>query len=154
MTLWVNSPHHKSPSCQVWWSQTLSKRRNFIIRFSRDLTWLRGQRVMWHYGWVSFIISDYHAKFGDHRPFGRGDIKVSINHLTTWPHGQRARWHHGWDLVIISHRLVKFGGHRLCEIGDTKLLIWHVTLRDHVVRGRVWVSSPHYKLLPYQVLWS
>ena len=78
MTLWVSFPHYKSPSCQVWWSQALCKKKNFAFSLSRDLTWVRDQRVMWHYGWVSFIINDYPAKFGDHRPFARGDIKVSI----------------------------------------------------------------------------
>ena len=31
--------------------------------------------------WVSLIISDYPAKFGDYRPFGRGDIIFSICHV-------------------------------------------------------------------------
>ena len=82
---WV-SPHYKSPSCQVWWSQTLYKRRNFVFHLSRDLTWLRGQRVKWHYGLVSLIISDNPANFGHHRPFGRGDTKVSIWHVTSCDH--------------------------------------------------------------------
>ena len=81
-----SSPHYKSPSCQVWWSKALCKRRNFVFCLSLDLTWLRGQRVMWRYGWVSLVISDYPAKFGDHIPFGRRDIKLSICHVTSCDH--------------------------------------------------------------------
>ena len=83
MTLLVSFHYYKSPSCQVCWPQALRKRRNFIFCLWRDLTWLRSQRVMWHYGWLSLLISDYPAMFGDHRPFGRGNIELSICHLTS-----------------------------------------------------------------------
>ena len=53
------------PSCH-WWSQILWKRSYFVLSLSGDLTWLRGQRVMWHYGWVFLIIRVYPAKFGNH----------------------------------------------------------------------------------------
>ena len=86
VTLWMSSPHYKSPSYQVWRSQALCMRRNFDFSLSRDPTSLRGQRVMWHYGWVFFVISVYPAKFGDHRPFGRGDVKVSICQVTSRDH--------------------------------------------------------------------
>ena len=62
------------------------REKNFVFCLSRDLTKLRGQRVMRHYGWVSFVISDYHSKFGDHRPFWRGNIKVSIWHVNSRDH--------------------------------------------------------------------
>ena len=84
--LMVRSPHYKSPSCQVWWSQALCKRKDFAFGLSRDLTWLHFQRVMWHYGWFSLVISDYRGKFGDHKRFGRGDIKLSIYHVTSRDH--------------------------------------------------------------------
>ena len=32
------------------------------------------------------MINDYPAKFGDPRPFGRGDIKLSICHVTLRDH--------------------------------------------------------------------
>ena len=39
MTTWSEgSPHCKYPSCQVWWSQALCKRKNFVSYLSRDLT--------------------------------------------------------------------------------------------------------------------
>ena len=77
----VSFPQYKSP-----WSQAMLKRRNFAFCFSRDLTWRCSQRVMWHYEWVSLIISDYSAKFGDYRPFGREDIIFSICHVTSRDH--------------------------------------------------------------------
>ena len=87
VTTWSKgSLHHKSPSCQVSWSQALCKRKNFVFRLSRVLTWLGCQRVMWSYGWVSLVIRDYLAKLSDQRPFGRGDIKLSIIHVTSRYH--------------------------------------------------------------------
>ena len=134
VTLWMNSSHFKSPSLQVWWSQALWKRRYFVYSLSRDLMWLRSQRVMWHYRGVSYVISDYHVKFGDHRLLGRGDIKLSIccNHIT-WPRGRRIVRHHGWVLLIISHSPLILG-HRFFGIGYIKLLNCHVTSRDLEVR--------------------
>ena len=122
VTLWMKSSHFKSPSLQVWWSQALWKRRYFVFSLSRDLMWLRSQRVMWHYRGVSYVISDYHVKFGDHRLLGRGDIKLSIccNHIT-WPRGRRIVRHHGWVLLIISHSPLILG-HRFFGIGYIKLL--------------------------------
>ena len=32
VTLWVSTPLYKSPSCQVWWSRALCKRRNSVFR--------------------------------------------------------------------------------------------------------------------------
>ena len=81
-------PHCKYLSYEVWWSQTLCKRRNFVFRLSHDVL----QRVMWHYVWVSLVISDYPAEFGDHRPFGRGDIKLSIFHITSRDHVVRGSY--------------------------------------------------------------
>ena len=123
--LWMNSPYYKSPFCQVWWSQALSKRGYFVFSLSLDLMPLRGQRVTWHYWGVSLVISDYHAKFGDHRLFGRGDIKLSIcrDHIM-WPRGKKVMWHHGWVLLIISNCPAKCGCHSFCGIRDIKLLIF------------------------------
>ena len=133
VTLWVNSSHYKPPSCQVWWSQMLCKGRNFVFRLSRNLAWLRCQRVMWHYRCVSFVIIDYPTKF---EPFWREDIKVSICHVTSRDHMVRGSSDIiEWVIVIISHCPVKSAGHRLCGIGDIQLLICHVTPREHVVRG-------------------
>ena len=79
----ASSPHNKSLSYQVCWSQVLRKRTYFVFSLSRDLTWLCGQRVTEHYEWVFFIISDYPAKIGDHRSCGREDIKLSFCHVTS-----------------------------------------------------------------------
>ena len=92
------SPHYAFPSypsllsCHVWWLQTFS--------LPRDLTWLCGQRVTQHYGWISFIISDYPAKFGDHRPCGTGETRDSFCHVTTLWHFVMCN--HGWVPLIIS----------------------------------------------------
>ena len=147
VTLWVSSSHYKSSSCQVWLSQSLCKRRNFVFCLSRDLTWLRSQRFMWHYGWVSVVISDYPAKLEDHRPFGTGDIKVSISHVSSRDHIVRGSGD------IMGEFPVKFGGHRIFGIEDIKFLICHVTTWSE---GRVtsWVSCPHHKPLHCHVLWS
>ena len=67
---------------QSWWSQALFKGKYFVFILSCDLTWLSGQKVTWHYRWSYLVISDYPAKFRDHRPFGRGDIKLSVCHMT------------------------------------------------------------------------
>ena len=56
-----------------------------IFRFY-FVMWLSGQRVTWHYRWFYLVISDYPAKFCDHRPFGRGDIKLSICRETSHDH--------------------------------------------------------------------
>ena len=69
-----------------WWPQTLFKRKYFVFILSRDLTWLSGQRVTWHYRWFYFVISDFPAKFRDHRPFREGDVKLSICHVTSQDH--------------------------------------------------------------------
>ena len=86
LTLCVSFLHYKSPTCQVWWSQALRKKRYLVLSLSRDFTWLRCERVTWHYGWVSLIISDYPEKFSDHIPFGRGDVKLLIRHVTSRYH--------------------------------------------------------------------
>ena len=107
LTLRVSFANHKSPSCQglvvtgfteeeiihfyfvtlpSWWSQALFKRKYVVFILSRDLMWLSGQRVTWHYRWLYLIISNNPAKFRDHRPFGRGNIKFSICHVTLHNH--------------------------------------------------------------------
>ena len=87
--LWMMSTHFKSPPWQVWWLQASCKRRYFVFSLSRDLMWLRGERDTWHYGGVSLVISEYHANFDGHRPFGRGEIKLSICHVTSQNCGAR-----------------------------------------------------------------
>ena len=59
------------------------KKQIFLFSLSRDLTWLHGHRVIWHYRWISLIINDRPAKFVDHRLCGRRDITPSF---FTWPH--------------------------------------------------------------------
>ena len=85
----IMSTHFKSPSWQVWWLQASCKRRYFVFSLSSDLMWLRGERDTWHYGGVSLVISEYHANFDGHRPFGRGEIKLSICHVTSHNRGTR-----------------------------------------------------------------
>ena len=100
VTLLVGS--HCTPlSCQVWWSQVLWKRRYFNFSLLCDLTWLYCQTVTWHYRWVSLITSDYPVKFGDQRPCGRGDIKLSFCHVTSldWC-CERVIWHHGFFFLF------------------------------------------------------
>ena len=93
---------------------------------------------MWHHGWVSLVISDYPAKFGDHMIINLLEEEilsfqfVMWLYVTTWSEGHVT---HGWVTLIISHSPVKFGGHKPCGIGDIKLLICRLTSRDHVVRG-------------------
>ena len=38
---------------------------------------------------VSLVISEYHASFDGHRPFGRGEVKLSICHMTSHNRGAR-----------------------------------------------------------------
>ena len=59
---------------------------------SHFVTWLhvtRGQRVMWHNGWVILIISHRLVKIGGHRLCGIGDIKLLICHVTPRDHVAR-----------------------------------------------------------------
>ena len=61
----------------------------FVFTLLRGLTWLSVQRVTWHYRGFYLVISVYPAKFRDHRPFGRGDIKLSNGHVTLHDHEGR-----------------------------------------------------------------
>ena len=74
------------------------------------------------------MISEYHANFNDHRSLGRGDIKLSICHVTSLNRVARGSCN-------IMGGFLKFGGYSLCEIGDIKHLICHVTSCDNVIRG-------------------
>ena len=80
------------------------------------------------------VISDYPAKFCDHRPFGRGDIKLSVCHVTSHDHVVRGSCDIMGEFCSLSHNPVKFDGNRLCRIRDIKLVNCHVTLRDDVVK--------------------
>ena len=147
--LWMMSTHFKSPSWQVWWLQASCKRRYFVFSLSRDLMWLHGERDTWHYGGVSLVISEYHANFDGHRPFGRGEIKLSICHVTSHNRGTRRSCDIMGEITLSQVAPpVKFGGHRVCGIGDIKRLICHMTSP-----GWPWVSFPHQKLQICQVLW-
>ena len=44
--------------------------------------WPRGQRVMWHYVWVSLIML-HPAKFGGHRHCSREEILFFVFHITS-----------------------------------------------------------------------
>ena len=74
---------HKWPSCQVWWPLALQRRRYFVFNMSHDLMWPRGQRIMWHYGWVSLITSLHPAKFGGHKRCAREEISFFVCHVTS-----------------------------------------------------------------------
>ena len=91
----------------------------------------RDQRIIWHYGWVSLIISYHSAKFGGHQPCGSGDILYLI---FTWRQGHRVMWHYGWVSLIISVHPAKFGGHRRCAREEILFFVCDVTSRDFVVR--------------------
>ena len=82
--------------------------------------------------WLSFVLRDYPAKFGDNRPFGGGNTNLSI---FTWPRGQGVMWHHAWVSIIIRNCPAKLCGHRTCRKGAILLLIGHVTSHDHVING-------------------
>ena len=129
--LYVSSPHYKSPPCQVWWSQTLCKRRYFGFSLSLDLTWLRNQRVTWHYGWVSLVINGSPANM-----VIIDLLEEEILHFqfVTWPRGQRIMWHE-WVLLIINHCPFESGGHMLWGKEVIKLLIRYVISRDLEIRG-------------------
>ena len=132
VTLWVSSDHYKSLSYQVWWSQALHKKIYFIFSLSRDLTWIRGQRFTWQCRWVYLIISDYPAKFADYRPFIRGDIKLSVCHVTSRDYLVRGSCNIiRWVSAIISP--AKFWCHRPYRRGDILFLTDHVTSCDQVV---------------------
>ena len=77
----LSSPHYKSPSCQIWWSEALCKMKYFAFGLPLDLMCLRGQIFARPYRRVSLIISDYPKKFDNYRPWG--DIKVSVCHVTS-----------------------------------------------------------------------
>ena len=58
---------------------------------------IHSQRVMWHHGWVSIIISYHLARFCGHRPCWIGDILFSIGHTTSQDHViKEVVWHPGW----------------------------------------------------------
>ena len=82
-SLWLSFSHHKWPPCQVWWPLALQRRRYFVFNMSHDLMWPRGQRIMWHYGWVSLIISLHPAKFGGHNCCAREEISFFVCHVTS-----------------------------------------------------------------------
>ena len=54
-TSWVSYPHHTSPTCQVWLSYTLRKRRRYFFDLSRDHK-IRGSRDFIH-GFPSLYVT-------------------------------------------------------------------------------------------------
>ena len=46
-----------------------------------------------------------------------------------------------------------FGGHRPCGRRKIKFSIFRVTSHDHVIRGSLWMTSPHHKWPLWQVWW-
>ena len=90
---------------------------------------------------ILHVISDYPAKFRDHRLFWKRKL-FNLSRDLIWARGQRLMWYHGLVLLIISHHPIKFGGNRLCEIRDIKLLNCHVISSGYVT---LWVSCPNHK---------
>ena len=132
---------------------TVWKGRYFVFCLSHNLTWL--QIVTLHYGWVSLVISNYPASLGDHRPFGRGNIKLSICRVTSRDHMVRGSYDIMGEIFIISNHSAKFSGHRHLheKIFCFYFLTWlHVTAwsESHVTS---WVSFPRHKWLPCQIGW-
>ena len=76
-------PRHKWLPCKVSRSYTFCKRRYKVFSSSRDLTWPRGQRIMWHHGWILLIISQHLVKFGGSRLGGITNIKLLNSHVTS-----------------------------------------------------------------------
>ena len=120
-SLCVRFPHHESYSTKFGGHWTC---KYFAFDLSRDVMWLREQRVMWHYGWVPLIITLHPAKFGGHRLCAREKNPFFICHVTA-----RDFW------VRESCDIGNLKNHRHFRREDNKLSIFHVTSRDHMVRG-------------------
>ena len=78
VTLWVWSPHPKSPQPAKFGTHRPCE--------SEDTTFfichVRGRCVTWLCTWGSLILSHHLAKFGVHRPCESGDITFFICHVT------------------------------------------------------------------------
>ena len=83
---------------------------------------------------ILHVISDYPAKFRDHRLFWKRRL-FNLSRDLIWARGLML--YHGLVLLIISHHPIKFGGNRLCGIRDIKLLNCHVISSGYVVREKV-----------------
>ena len=77
--------------------------------------WSRNQRVIWHYGWVSLIISHYPGRFGCYGCCRRGDILFLFCHVTSWDHVVRG----SSDIMVsplhYNSPSCQVGSHRQCS---------------------------------------
>ena len=134
VTLWVSFPHHKSPPCQVWWSETLQQKGCFVFNLSCELMWKRDQRVMRHYRWAILIISHHSAKFGCHRRSAREDISFLVCHVTLRYYMVRElrdvkREFPLSQLTTVQSSVIK-------DLLEEEILsFYHVTWRGDAVRG-------------------
>ena len=114
--------------------QALCKRRNFAFRLSLELMWLRGQRVVWHYGWVPLIISLDPAKFG-----GTGVVQekkfrfsfVAWPHVTSWSEGHVTLW---VSSPYYKSRSCQVWWNRRCAREEISFFVCRLTSCDFVVR--------------------
>ena len=86
------------------------------VKFSVCRVNSRYQWVIWHYGWVSLIISQ------------RRYFAFNLSRDLMWPRHQRVSCHYGCVYFIISHHPAMFGGHRRCAREDISFsfLVCHV----------------------------
>ena len=140
VTLWVSFPHHKSPPCQVWWSETLQQKGCFAFNLSCELMWPRDQRVMGHYRWAILIISHHPAKFGCHRRSAREDISFLVCHMTLRYYMVRElrdvkREFPLSQVTTVQSSVIK-------DLLEEEILsFYHVTWRGDVVRGSCDIMS-------------
>ena len=99
LTLRLTFFNHKSPTCQVWWTWVLHKRKYFVFILSCNLMWPRGQKVVWRYGRVLIIISHHPAKL---IATGVVQEKIFCFYFVTWPHVTKWSESHVILLVILS----------------------------------------------------
>ena len=140
VTLWVSFPHHKSPPCQVWWSETLQQKGCFVFNLSCEFMWPRDQRIMRHYRWAILIVSHHPAKFGCHRRSAREDISFLVCHMTLRYYMVRAlrdvkREFPLSQVTTVQSSMIK-------DLLEEEILsFYHVTWRGDVVRGSCDIMS-------------
>ena len=148
LTLRVSFSYHKSPPCQVWWPWVLKKRRYFVFVLFCNLIWPRGQRIMWHYCRVIFIISHHPANWWSQALFKRKYFVFILPRDITWLSVQRATWHYRWFYLVIwlpckSFVIINLLQKKLLNVTWLHMTTWS---EDHVTSL---VSSAHYKSSPY-----
>ena len=113
VNFWVEVPHGRFLSCNIWWSSVWCKWLDKVFNLSCDLKMRRNRRI---------VYSQHLGRFVDLKHCDSGDVTLLICHAIPKYHETKEPWlYWSWPLMVSYHR-AKFGSHWHCDSGDMNIL--------------------------------